>query len=145
MNYEVIVMYIRKKDPKFRRFLKHKAEFDNNSIEIDTIDFAPIPSLVEVFNHSKMLAVLDEHDKRSNLYRNNKRFLDYLGDTNGFLPLVELPDSIFDDLEELRARLVVMGDTMLVRTDNRSFKLYRTHCYLQAKIAFSKLFYNTFL
>jgi hypothetical protein len=104
MHYEITVMYLRKKDQKFRYFLKHKAEFDSESIEKNTIDFAPLPVLVEIFSHVKMRAVLDEHDRRSNLYRNNKRFLDYLGDTNGFLPLVELPSSIFDDLEELRSR-----------------------------------------
>lgn len=94
-------MYLREKNNKFRQHLKHKAKAKGNKTEAD-IDFSQIPEVIEVFSVHKMNAVLKDHDRRSNLYRNHQRFLDYLGDTAGFLPLATLQKDIFQKLDQLQ-------------------------------------------
>jgi ATP-dependent Lon protease len=93
-------MYLHAKNNQFRQYLKHKA----NCTEPDTeeIDFSQLPEVVEIFNLHKMNSILEEHEKRSNLYRNHHRLLGYLGDTAGFLPLATLPRNIFQKLDELQ-------------------------------------------
>lgn len=61
-----------------------------------------LTELVEVFNVKRMKELLKEHNSRTNLHRNHQRFTNYLGDTEGFLPLAKLPADIFDELERLR-------------------------------------------
>lgn len=107
LNYDFVNnMYIHDKNNIFREYLRWKSKVSKQESleEIEGIEFSKLPTVVEIFNHARMREILDEHDRRSNLHRNNKRFLGYLGNTSGFLQLIELPMSIFDDLEELRAR-----------------------------------------
>ncbi|MGZ4955091.1 MAG: hypothetical protein ACXV8Q_08250 [Methylobacter sp.] len=92
-------MYSHAKNNKLRHYLKHKAAVNEPKKEID---FSQMPEVIEVFDIDKMHAVLEVHEKRSNLYRNHQRYLDYLGETGGFLPLAILPNDISEQLEQLR-------------------------------------------
>jgi hypothetical protein len=92
-------MYSHAKNNKLRHYLKRKAHFYEPEIEID---FSLLPEVIEIFDIHKMHAMLKDHEKRSNLYRNHQRFLGYLGDTAGFLPLASLQNDIFVKLEQLR-------------------------------------------
>lgn len=92
-------MYLHEKNNQFRHYLKHKANFNAPNIEID---FSQLPELIEIFGIHKMHAILKDHEKRSNLYRNHERYIGYLGDTAGFLPLATLPRDIFEKLDELQ-------------------------------------------
>lgn len=92
-------MYSHSKDNKFRQYLKYKANFRKPEKEID---FSLLPEPIEIFDIHKMEAMLKDHEKRSNLHRNHQRFLGYLGDTAGFLPLVSLQNDIVEKLKQLR-------------------------------------------
>jgi len=96
-------MYAHQKDNKFRHFLRQKARA-NQFRPQRTIDFDRVPDVIKIFDINQMHAMLKEHTQKSNLYRNHQRFIDYLGDTAGFLPLAALPDDIFSKLEDLRLR-----------------------------------------
>jgi hypothetical protein len=92
-------MYLHEKNNQFRQYLKHKVNIN----EPETyINFSKIPEVIEVFNISKMNAMLKDHEKRSNLARNHQRIITYLGDTAGFLPLATLQDDIFQKLDQLQ-------------------------------------------
>jgi ATP-dependent Lon protease len=93
-------MYSHVKNNKLRHYLKHKAKVQG--LEQPTIDFCRLPDVVKVFDVRKMRALLNEHEKRSNLHRNHQRYLDFLGDTAGFLPLATLPADITVQMEQLR-------------------------------------------
>ncbi|MGZ4996592.1 MAG: AAA family ATPase [Methylobacter sp.] len=88
-----------RKDNKFRHYLKRRARLNKPEQEIVV---SPLPHVVEVFDILKMKAMLLEHGQKSNLYRNHQRFISYLGDTAGFLPLATLADDMSDKLEQLR-------------------------------------------
>jgi ATP-dependent Lon protease len=98
-------MYSHHKDNKFRHFLRQKALFDDYEIDDfidDDIDFTQLPEVVKIFDVKKMQAMLEEHDRKSNLYRNHQRYLKFLGDTAGFLPQALLADDVFAQLDQLR-------------------------------------------
>jgi ATP-dependent Lon protease len=93
-------MYSHVKNNQLRHYLKLKAKV--NRPEQPAIDFCRLPDVVKVFDVRKMQAVLNDHERRSNLHRNHQRLLGYLGDTAGFLPLATLPADITVQLEQLR-------------------------------------------
>jgi ATP-dependent Lon protease len=95
-------MYAHHKNNQLRHYLRQKARFDV-FFENEDINFTQLPEVVEVFGIHQMDARLNEHERRSNLYRNHQRFKNYLGDTAGFLPLATLPKDITDQLEKLRS------------------------------------------
>jgi hypothetical protein len=107
-------MYFSKKDNKLRHYLKRKAaESDNDdSIQQNAIDFDRLPIVVEIFNVIKMQAMQKEHGQRSNLYRNHQRYLDFLEDTAGYLPLSGLSDDIFEKLDDLELRFPNFSSTI---------------------------------
>lgn len=92
-------MYTHEKDALLRHYLNRQAV---STLGLSSEKLAPLAELVEVFDIKKMKAMLKEHNSRTNLHRNHQRFIDYLGDTAGFLPLVTLPSDIFEKLEKLR-------------------------------------------
>jgi ATP-dependent Lon protease len=94
-------MYAHDKNNQFRHYLKRKALSDKYAFEYEEIDFDELPEVVRIFNTRKMHAMLREHERKSNLHRNHQRYLDFLGDTAGFLQLALLSESIFDDLAAL--------------------------------------------
>ncbi|MGZ5017851.1 MAG: AAA family ATPase [Methylobacter sp.] len=97
-------MYSHHKDNKFRHFLRQKACFDDYEIDDfvgDDIDFTQLPEVMKIFDIRKMQAMLRDHDRKSNLYRNHQRYIDYLGDTAGYLQLASLSESIFGELDAL--------------------------------------------
>jgi len=96
-------MYAHQKDNKFRHFLRQKARANQFRPQLN-IDFARVPDVIKIFDINQMHAMLKEHTQKSNLYRNHQRYIDYLGDTAGFLPLAALPEDIFAKLEDLRLR-----------------------------------------
>lgn len=106
-------MYFSKKDNKLRHYLKRKAESDNDSsTEQNAIDFDRLPEVVEIFNVIKMHAMLIEHGLRSNLYRNHRRYLDFLEGTAGYLPFSNLSDDIFEKLDDLESRFPNFSSTI---------------------------------
>jgi ATP-dependent Lon protease len=96
-------MYLHHKDNKFRQYLKHKSSVKVDWIAPD-INFDQLPKVVEVFNVARMEAMMREHERKSNLYRNHNRYLNFLDDTAGFLEFATLPDDIFEQLDDLRFR-----------------------------------------
>jgi len=92
-------VYTHEKNALLRHYLKRKtATVADQSIK----QADQLTELVEVFDIQKMKEMLKEHGNRSNLYRNHQRFINFLGDTAGFLPLAALPVDIFVSLEKLR-------------------------------------------
>lgn len=102
-------MYVRNKNKKFAHFLKQKAngadieeQCDASTDEAESDEAEPTQrKFVHVFDTKRSQEIKETSDRSSNLHKNHKRLLTQLGDTNGQLPLVELPESIFDDLDEL--------------------------------------------
>lgn len=92
-------VYTHEKDALLRHFLNRKAI---STLGLSSEDLAPLAELVEVFDIKKMKGMLKEHNSRTNLHRNHQRFINYLGDTEGFLSLATLPSDIFEKLEKLR-------------------------------------------
>ena len=43
----------------------------------------------------------NEHNNKSNLHRNHQRFITYLGDTDGFLPMATVPPEVGEKLDQL--------------------------------------------
>ena len=101
-------MYAHKKNIRLRRYLKRRALSDEQTHSqpsvFDVVFDRDEPAYVEVFPILKMETAMEEHSRSSNLHKNHKRLLGYLKDTDGFLPLSELPLSIFDDLDALAKR-----------------------------------------
>jgi ATP-dependent Lon protease len=100
-------------DFRLRHFLYTKAHEDEPLQTDDTLAAAMSPGnlnslkppvLVSVFDVKKMKAILNEHSRSSNLYRNHKRYLGLLEGTAGNLPLAKLPTSVFEDLDALAER-----------------------------------------
>ncbi|WP_333875758.1 AAA family ATPase [Methylobacter sp.] len=102
-------MYSHAKNNKLRHYLKHKAAVNEPEKEIDS---SQMPDVIEVFDIDKMHAVLNIHEKRSNLYRNHQRYIDYLGETDGFLTLAILPNDIPEQLEQLRMSFPNFSDAI---------------------------------
>jgi ATP-dependent Lon protease len=94
-------MYAHDHNNQFRHYLKQKALDDEYDFGYEAIDFDQLPEVVRIFNTRKMHAMLQEHERKSNLYRNHQRYLDFLGETEGFLELALLPESIVDGLAAL--------------------------------------------
>lgn len=92
-------MYSHAIDYKLRQYLKRKARLNKSKKETD---FSQLSEVVEIFDVNKMNAMLKEHGQRDNLYRNHQRYIKYLGETAGFLPLAILSNDISDQLEQLR-------------------------------------------
>lgn len=97
-------MYAHQRDNKFRHYLRHKARFEDLFDPGKIVDYAQLPEVVQIFDTRKMRTILREHDRKGNLYRNHERYLKFLGETAGFLPLVSLRADIYDRLEALRVR-----------------------------------------
>jgi len=96
-----------KKNKSFAAYLKRKVGKPEG--EQQETDDLPVvdrrePKRVQVFDVERMEAIAGEHSRNSNLHRNHKRLISLLDDTNGNLPLAELPPTIFDDLDLLRKR-----------------------------------------
>jgi ATP-dependent Lon protease len=106
-------MYAHDYDFRFGQYLSAKAKEDEPPQEDDQLA-AEMPSgnlkpfnsspLVSVFDVKKMRAIVGEHGRSSNLYRNHKRYLNFLEGTSGNLPLAKLPMTIFEDLDALAER-----------------------------------------
>ena len=91
-------MYLHAKNNHFRHYLRQKACI----IDADEdVDFSKLTDVFEIFNYKKMHSMLKEHERKSNLYRNHQRYLDYLGETAGFLPVATLPTDIVEKLNDL--------------------------------------------
>lgn len=97
-------MYAHQKDNKLRHYLRDKALKVQQLHPKKPIDYSRVAEVIPIFDITKMHAMLIDHEKRSNLYRNHQRYINFLGDTSGFLPLVTLPTDIFARLEDLRLR-----------------------------------------
>ncbi|MGZ5577114.1 MAG: AAA family ATPase, partial [Methylobacter sp.] len=97
-------MYTHHKNNKFRHFLRQKARYNpykDDEFTDEDIDFTELPEVMKIFDLRKMQAMLKEHERKSNLYRNHQRYINYLGDTAGYLSLASLPESIFAELDAL--------------------------------------------
>jgi len=92
-------VYTHERNVLLRHYLKRKAASPADPF---TKQVDQLTDLIEVFDIQKMKEMLKEHGNKSNLYRNHQRFINFLGDTAGFLPLAVLPIDIFVSLERLR-------------------------------------------
>ncbi len=94
-------MYTHEKNIALRQYLRRKAGSEtgpsSNACELDQVG-----DVIEIFDTNKMNAMLKEHSNKSNLHRNHQRYLAYLGDTAGFLPMATLPCAITEKLDELQ-------------------------------------------
>jgi ATP-dependent Lon protease len=106
-------MYAHDYDFRFGQFLSAKAREGEPPQEDDPLAAAMSPGnlkpfnsspLVSVFDVKKMRAIVGEHSRSSNLYRNHRRYLGLLEDTAGYLPLAELPTTVLEDLDALAER-----------------------------------------
>ena len=104
-------MYIHHKDNQFRQYLKYKSKQGKYSFT-EQVDFSRLPELAEVFDIDKMYAMTVEHERKSNLYRNHQRDLNYLDDSAGHLELATLPADIFEQLEALRLQFPNFGEVI---------------------------------
>ena len=91
-------MYSHEKNIHLSQYLKFKAYAEKSKNETF---FIFEPKSIEIFNVTKMQAILKEHETKSNLHRNHKRFITYLGETAGYLPSAILPHDIFQKLDKL--------------------------------------------
>lgn len=99
-------VYSHTKNIQLRHYLKAKSASDlKKSTHTHTVNVEQLMTgqsdLVEVFDVNKMRAILNEHERRSNLNRNHQRYISYLGDTEGFMPLAKLPNDILSALDAL--------------------------------------------
>jgi ATP-dependent Lon protease len=106
-------MYAHDYDFRFSQYLSAKAREDEPPQTDDPLAAAMSPGnlnslkppvLVSVFDVKKMRAIVNEYSRNSNIHRNHKRYLGLLDDTAGYLPLAELPTTVFDDLDALAER-----------------------------------------
>jgi ATP-dependent 26S proteasome regulatory subunit len=100
-------MYTHDKNKRLAAYLKRKAGKPEGEQQED--DSLPVinrtePKRVQVFDVEQLGAIKDAHSKSSNQYKNINRVLTQIEGTDGYLQLVELPDSIFDDLDALANR-----------------------------------------
>lgn len=105
-------MYAHDKNKKFASFLKQKVKESEIEQIIDSLpDAIQRKELkkVRVFDTEMMEKIEGESGRNSNSRKNHRQLLNLLGETNGYLPLVELPDSIFDDLDALSKRFPNFG------------------------------------
>ncbi|WP_198244447.1 AAA family ATPase [methane-oxidizing endosymbiont of Gigantopelta aegis] len=96
-------MYAHKPNRHFRNLIQQRLlapqslPVDNQpEVEPDWDD-----SLIKVFDVDSMQDMIDKHPSRSNLARNHSRYLEYLGDTEGYLQQAVVPDDIFAQLDQL--------------------------------------------
>jgi ATP-dependent Lon protease, bacterial type len=100
-------MYTHDKNKRLAAYLKQiAAEQDGEELEIDSLptEDHKEPKRVRVFDVEQLCAIKDAHSKSSNQYKNINRVLSQLEGTDGYLSLVELPESILDDLDSLANR-----------------------------------------
>jgi ATP-dependent Lon protease len=106
-------MYAHDYDFRFGQYLANKAREDEPPQADDqlaaemssgNLKLSNSSPLVSVFDVKKMRAIVGEHSRNSNLHRNHKRYLGLLDDTAGYLPLAELPTTVFEDLDALAER-----------------------------------------
>ncbi|WP_341326845.1 AAA family ATPase [Methylotuvimicrobium sp. KM2] len=94
-------MYTHNRNHFLRHYLKNKALNHSLSAKHEQFDPNQISALVQVFDTVKMDEMLSLHDRKSNLYRNHQRYLHYLEDSLGLLPLSRLSKDIFSKLDDL--------------------------------------------
>lgn len=93
-------MYSHEKNKLLRKYLKQKASLTEPYK--GSCDLHQLTDLIEIFDTRKMKDMLKEHGNRSNLYRNHQRYIGYLSDTEGFLPIVTIPSSAAKMLDGLQ-------------------------------------------
>lgn len=100
-------MYTHDKNKPFSAYLKRKA----GEPEVEQQESDPLPAvdrkepkLVRVFDTDRIEAFAEQNGRSSNSRITSKRLLSHLEDTDGYLPLVELPQTIIADLDELSNR-----------------------------------------
>jgi len=96
-------MYMHKPNRHFERIIQQRLlalqsiPVDNQpESELDWVD-----NLIKVFDVDSMQALIDKHSSRSNLARNHRRYLEYLGDTDGYLQQAVVSENVFRKLDEL--------------------------------------------
>ncbi|MGZ8181334.1 MAG: AAA family ATPase [Methylobacter sp.] len=94
-------MYTHEKNIALKRYLKIKAA-SLAGLSTDACELDQLSNVVEIFDTNKMNDMLELHSNKSNLYRNHQRFISYLGDTDGFLPMATIPCSIVEKLDDLQ-------------------------------------------
>lgn len=94
-------MYTHEKNILLRQYLKYKVSSITESSSAEC-DLDLLTDVIEIFDTSKMKDMLKEHGNRSNLYRNHQRYIGYLSDTEGFLPMATIPQAIAKMLDELQ-------------------------------------------
>lgn len=93
-------MYAHEKNNLLRQYLKQKAA-SMSELCSAACDSDQLINAIEIFDTSKMNDMLKEHGNRSNLHRNHQRYIGYLSDTNGFLPMATIPQAVTKLLDEL--------------------------------------------
>lgn len=91
-------MYSHDKNNILRHYLKGKAASSSGRF---LCNLDSLLDTVQIFDVEKMHAVIKAHSSKNNLSRNHQRYIDWLGDTAGFLPLATVPVTIFEKLDEL--------------------------------------------
>lgn len=94
-------MYAHEKNILLRQYLKQKAASMSELCSAEC-DSGQLTNAIEIFDTSKMRDMLKEHGNRSNLHRNHLRYINYLNDTEGFLPLATIPQAVTKMLDELQ-------------------------------------------
>ncbi len=96
------------KNRNFARFLKLKAQEPDaekhGDLCYDVAYEDETSKLVSVFDVDRMKAIMEENDRSSNLRKNHKRLLAHVEESNGDLPLAQLPPTVFADLDSLSQR-----------------------------------------
>jgi ATP-dependent Lon protease len=96
-------MYLRKKDNKFRIFLKKKVQDYDYRVRLGVgeVIYEKVPEAVQVFDVNLMNYIMSENSSKNNLHQNHKRILSYLSNTFGYLELVQINENVIRYLDEL--------------------------------------------
>ncbi len=95
-------MYAHEKNNSLRHYLKGKADTATGRLSKNhACNFDSLLEAVEIFDVEKMQAIIRTNSSKNNLHRNHQRYLNWLGDTAGFLSLATVPTGIFEQFDAL--------------------------------------------
>lgn len=94
-------MYAHDKNYALRQFLKRRANSEAGLSAADS-NVSELIDVIEIFDVDKMKSIIKRYSSKDTLYRNNNRYLDYLDETNGYLPFATIPASIDIKLDKLQ-------------------------------------------
>lgn len=104
-------MYAHEKNILLRQYLKQKSALAVGlSSVVSSLD--QLTNVIEIFDIDMMKDMLKEHSNKSNLHRNHHRFIGYLSDTAGFLPMAVIPQAVTEKLDDLQVDFPNFSDVI---------------------------------